>query len=156
MTHLEDQRDSNFPVNHSLQGFGRGLFVSTNEVDAHTGGTDPSFIENAIYNARETSPNGSTRDSRSQSITRFVEEGDLANKLAMQKELDRMVTSMKNTNLDRSPFFQMEIDGFKDLFDRYLDQKKRPPLDWEKVQNLDSDTVTPTIFPGWTSSMYYI
>ena len=160
----DDMDEDLFPVNNSLHGFGRGLFVSTSEIE----GISPvnNFHEDPTPQRMDSFKSTSTADSmafisdalskisttppclaegqpmgRTQSINRFTEDSNITANFLMKKQLARLSEYLQANQPEKLSFFRQEMENFQDLFSRFLAQKNLPPLVWNKVESLSSELV---------------
>ena len=160
----DDMDEDLFPVNNSLHGFGRGLFVSTSEIEGispvNNFPQDPTpqrmdsfkdistaesmaFISDALSKI-STTPQclaEGQRMRRTHSVNRFAEDGNITANFLMKKQLSRLSEYLQANQPEKISFFRQEMENFQDLFRRFLAQKNLPPLVWNKVQSLSSELV---------------
>ena len=153
-----------YPVNNSLHGFGRGLFVSTTDAEIlqdtfihedpapRRGASTASGqeLEYSMMGITDTfskfSPGNPSntevlKSGRTQSLSQFLQDGNIAASLSMKKQLQRLLDYVQIHQPERHLFFRQEMENFQDLFTRFLAQKNTPPLLWTKVESLSNDKV---------------
>jgi len=154
------QDEETLPMDNGLQGFGRGLYVSTGDaegviplaqqVDA-LGHIADGFYSLNLGNALPSSDHADLMN-RLPLLPGQVEniradEVNTSPIAAMRKHLNRMVEHVHRYQPEKTSHFRLEMDNFFELFTRYLVQKNNPPLEWAKVNNIPSDKVSFTFTP---------
>jgi hypothetical protein len=158
----EDLQETLYPTNGSLQGFGRGLFVSTTDTDSAIGLTssttshqDPAekpderihvlngFVKGMsdAFSQLKTSNAAEAHDPSIDTACPLAEDDNHATHHSMKRQLYRLVEHVHRSHPERTATFRQELDNFHELFTRFLSQKNNAPLVWDKVQNLDNDMV---------------
>jgi hypothetical protein len=155
------QEEETLPMDSGLQGFGRGLYVSTGDAEGviplaqqqnetlsninddffslHLGvmpSTDNVGLTNILQNVQRVDE----LQMKGTSICRS-DETNVTQINAMRKHLSQMIEHLQRYQPERTSHFRQEMDCFLELFSRYLTQKNCPPLDWGKVNNLASNKV---------------